>query len=209
MLIAIDENDFTTDLYQLVPHQSRKLKEIFKAAVKHNGIVLAGQTEWTANIKAIAAEFEAEQTVGIYKNAWREEESNAEIKFFDRKIKTNQMLAVMAQEIKEAIEQGFNVYAYTTERRQTEILEDIFKQYNPIVFNKYRKHDHRAKRLLRDQILPDDCKIMIGNSAASVGINIKDSKGKTFILGNQIRGKIPMSDIIPVSYTHLTLPTKA
>ena len=70
--IAIDEIDFGYQLLSIETVQSTKIKSILQQSVDTNGLVLAGQTEYTATLESFASELERDrqhEIQGFYNTA--------------------------------------------------------------------------------------------------------------------------------------------
>ena len=188
--IAIDEIDFSYQLISLEMAQSTDIKAILQQSVDINGLVLAGQTEYTAALESFASELERDrqhEIQGFYNTATPVDSTV----LFHRCLKQNgqevMMLAEVTNSIKETLASGQNVYVFCQTRRETIVLGEMFGSENPIVFNGYTKGHPRCKKVLQNQRVTDT-KLFISNSAAGVGISLLDGNARTIVIANKLYG---------------------
>lgn len=191
-LIFIDEVDFSYPLTELVTPQARKVKTALRQALHANGLVTAGQTEYTAVVEAFAEEMETDAVSGYYKTAPAHEGQVQWIEYPDIDGKEIQALAGIAESIQEGLAAGQIVYAFTSERRQADVLAKMFESENPLVYSSLTKHQERNKKLLHDRKLTDT-NLLIATSAADVGISIEDDRdSRTLVLPTLLYGRVPI-----------------
>ena len=189
-LIAIDEVDFSYRLTKLPGNQSRKVKEILRDGFENNGLVIAGQTEWTSTLEALGAELGAEPTEikGFYKNSWPAD-GQCYLNEYPAKITELELITEVDRKIEEVLLDGKNAYVFTTTREQAELLARKWSDYNPVSYNAYDKGTTLSDQTLKEQRLPDGSRVGFFTSAAAVGINIRDDKAITIKLLTNLMGK--------------------
>ena len=188
--IAIDEIDFSYQLISLEMAQSTDIKAILQQSVDINGLVLAGQTEYTAALESFASELERDrqhEIQGFYNTATPVDSTVLFHRCLKQKGQEVMMLAEVTNSIKETLASGQNVYVFCQTRRETIVLGEMFGSENPIVFNGYTKGHPRCKEVLQNQRVTDT-KLFISNSAAGVGISLLDSNARTIVIANKLYG---------------------
>ena len=193
--IAIDEIDFAYALLSLTVAQATKVKQILREAVATTGLVVAGQTESTLALEAFAAEIDAEQVQGFYKNATPSEIPVEVYQYPDVEGKNSLVLAGAETAITTALAAGKNVYTFCTTRREAEILEKHFSQRSPVIYDSYTKGYEDADAVLKNQRLTDS-DLFIATSAAGIGISILDDKAYTVQVASLLFGSLRCADIV-------------
>ena len=191
-LIFIDELDFSYPLNELVTLQAKKVKQILRQSLHAKGLVTAGQTEYTAVLQAFAEEMETDKVFGYYKDAKQHDGLVQWVEYPDIDGKEVMALAGAAESIQKGLDSGDVVHVFTSERRQAEVLQKMFRDENPLVYNSLTKHRERSKQLLYDRKLTDT-RLFIATSAADVGISIEDDRDtRTIIVPTMLYGRIPV-----------------
>ena len=185
--IAIDEIDFAYNLLSLTITQATRVKQILRRALQETGLVVAGQTESTLALEAFAEEIEAEQVQGFYKNATPSDNVVTAYKYPDIEGKNNLVMAGAEVAIANALEDGKNVYAFCTSRRDAEILAHHFLDESPVLYDAYTKGTQRADAMLKNQKLTD-ARLFLATSAAGIGISILDPKAHTVQVASLLYG---------------------
>lgn len=185
--IAIDEIDFAYNLLSLTITQATRVKQILRRALQETGLVVAGQTESTLALEAFAEEIEAEQVQGFYKNAPPSDNVVTAYKYPDVEGKNSLVMAGAEVAIANALEDGKNVYAFCTARRDAEILAHHFLDESPVLYDAYTKGTHRADTVLKNQKLTD-ARLFLATSAAGIGISILDPKAHTVQVASLLYG---------------------
>lgn len=185
--IAIDEIDFAYNLLSLTITQATRIKQILRRALQETGLVVAGQTESTLALEAFAEEIEAEQVQGFYMNAPPSDNVVTAYKYPDVDGKNNLVMAGAEVAIANALEDGKNVYAFCTARRDAEILAHHFLDESPVLYDAYTKGTHRADTVLKNQKLTD-ARLFLATSAAGIGISILDPKAHTVQVASLLYG---------------------
>ena len=180
LYIAIDEIDFSYGLLSsVVLQRSPSVKKILRDAIQNVGLIVAGQTESTLALEAFANEMEAE-VQGFYATA-PPADGHVLLKHHPAGTNMNAVLASAIDDIKFQLRAGKNVYVFCGSRRDGDILAEIFRREDPVIYNAYTRGDSRCKELLYHQSLTDS-RLFIGTSAAGVGISFLDSKGVTVVI---------------------------
>ena len=185
--IAIDEIDFAYNLLSLTITQATRVKQILRSALQETGLVVAGQTESTLALEAFAEEIEAEQVQGFYKNATPSDNVVTAYKYPDIEGKNSLVMAGAEVAIANALEDGKNVYAFCTARRDAEILAHHFLDESPVLYDAYTKGTQRADAVLKNQKLTD-ARLFLATSAAGIGISILDPKAHTVQVASLLYG---------------------
>lgn len=195
-LIFIDEIDYAYQLTTLVITQARKTKRILTQALHSNGLVLAGQTEYTASLESLAAELASESILAYYKNA-EHHGNSARIIEYPEKVEDKSALALAGflNSIEMALFQGKNAYSFCSERRQVAVAETLFSEHRPVTYTALSKGLARANQFLIDQKLVDTS-LFLGTGAASVGISILDEQAVTRILLTLVNGHLHVADAV-------------
>ena len=173
LYIAIDEVDFGYNLLSLTVNQATAVKACLREATQDAGLVVSGQTESTLALEALAEEVEADRIQGFYNTAPPAEGSIVLHKHPDTDGKSNAILAGGIDDTSKALEDGHNVYAFCSSRRDVDIIADEFESENPVIYNAYTKGERRADAVLRNQKLTDS-RLFLATSAAGLGISILD-----------------------------------
>ena len=192
--IAIDEIDFAYHLLSLTITQATRVKQILRSAIQETGLVVAGQTESTLALEAFAEEIEAKQVQGFYKNAPPSDNGVTVYKYPDVDGKNNLVMAGAEVAIANALEDGKNVYAFCTSRRDAEILEHHFLDEAPVLYDAYTKGTQHADAVLKNQRLTNS-RLFIATSAAGIGISISDERAHTVQVSSLLFGSRNCNDI--------------
>lgn len=190
LLIAIDELDFSYQLLGLDIAQKGRIRNILQETVKHNGLVVAGQTEFTLALEAFAAELglETSDIHGFYNTA-EKADGKVEIRHYpDVEGKTDLARTEMVEKIRNILQAGKNAYVFCHQRRDVAMLAEIFAAENPVLYTAYHKGDPRADKVLRNQKVTDT-KLFLATSSAGVGINIHDPNAETVMLAGPLYGQ--------------------
>ena len=193
--IAIDEIDFSYDLLSLTVTQAPKVKQILREAVRKTGLVVAGQTEATLASEAFAAEIEAEHVQGFYKNAPPSEKGLTAYHYPAIDGKNKHVLSGAENAIRNALEDGKNVYVFVASRRDGEILERHLYDESPVVYDAYTKGQPRPDAVLQNQKVTDT-KLFIATNAADVGISISDPDAHTVLIPTLVHGSLNCNSIV-------------
>ena len=193
--IAIDEIDFAYNLLSLTITQASRVKQILRHALQEKGLVVAGQTESTLALEFFAAEIEAEQVQGFYKNATPGDNDVTVYKYPDVKGKTDIVVAGAEAAITDALFEDKNVYAFCATRRDAEIITEHFKELNPVLYDAYSKGTQRADVLLINQQLTDS-RLFVATGAAGIGISILDEQACTVQVSSLLFGSRNCNDIV-------------
>ena len=194
--IAIDEIDFSYSLLSLTVTQAPKVKQILREAVRKTGLVVAGQTESTLALEAFAAEIEAEQVQGFYKNATPSDNGLTVYQYPAVDGKNKHVLSGAENAIRNALEDGKNVYTFTSSRRYAEILEKHFEaEVSPVLYDAYTKGQPRPDAILKNQRVTDT-HLFIATSAADVGISISDPDAHTVLIPTLVHGSLNCNSIV-------------
>ena len=195
-LIFIDEIDFSYPLNELVTLQAKKVKRILRQSLHANGLVTAGQTEYSSVVQAFAEEMETDDVFGYYKNAKQHEGLLQWVEYPDIDGKEIMVAAGAAKSVQTGLDAADVVHVFTSERRQAEILGKMFEHENPLVYTSLTKHRERCKRLLDDRKLTDT-RLFIATSAADVGISIEDPRDtRTIVASTLLYGRIPVETMV-------------
>ena len=193
--IAIDEIDFAYNLLFLTVTQATKVKQILRDVLKDTGLVVAGQTESTLALEAFVDEIEAEQVQGFYKRATPSDNTVTVYRYPDVEGKNNLVMAGAEVAITNALENGKNVYAFCTTRRDAEIITEHFNSLNPVLYDSYTKGEPRADALLINQQLRDS-QLLVATGAAGIGISILDDSAHTVQVSCLLFGSRNCNDIV-------------
>ena len=187
LYVAIDEVDFGYNLLSLTVKQATAVKACLREATAETGLVVSGQTESTLALEAFAEEVEANNIQGFYNTASPAEGSILLHKHPDTDGKSNAILAGGIDDTSKALQEGHNVYAFCSSRRDADIIADEFQSENPVVYNAYTKGEFRADAVLRNQRLTDS-RLFVATSAAGLGISILDPKAHTVVVSGLLYG---------------------
>ena len=193
--IFIDEADYSYQLLNLLSPVSKKTKSFLETALYTNGLVVAGQTEWTAVIETFAAELETEKMLGYYKPVKPHNTSTEIVVYPDVEGKNAWALSELIEYVQQTIDAGEHAYVFCARRRDVSILHQIFFEHHPLTYTAYSKNTERAERFLKDGKLTDT-NLFLATSAAAVGISIHDEKAHTAILGGHVHGHLNCADIV-------------
>ena len=193
--IFIDEADYSYQLLNLLSPVSKKAKALLETALHTNGLVIAGQTEWTAAVETLATELETDQTLGYYKPVKPHKTETEIVIYPDVDGKNAWALSELIEYIQELLDTGKHAYVFCARRRDVSVLHDIFFENHPLTYTAYSKNTERAERFLKDGKLTDT-NLFLATSAAAVGISIHDPKAHTAILGGHIHGHLNCADIV-------------
>lgn len=188
LYVAIDEVDFGYSLLSLAVHQAAAVKKALLEIFLATGLVVSGQTESTLALEALAAEFGCEHVQGFYNTAPRADGIVEMRKYPNVEGKNAMVLAGSIASIEMALDDGHNVYAFCSSRRDAEITAERFSECAPVCYNAYTKGDPRCDAVLKNQRLPEGSRLFIGTSAAGVGISILDPKARTIRVGGLTYG---------------------
>ena len=188
LYVAIDEVDFGYSLLSLAVDQAAAVKKALLEIFLATGLVVSGQTESTLALEALAAEFGCEHVQGFYNTAPRADGIVEMRKYPNVEGKDAMVLAGSIASIEMALDDGHNVYAFCSRRRDAEITAERFSAYAPVCYNAYTKGDPRCDAVLKNQRLPEGSRLFIGTSAAGVGISILDPKARTIRVGGLTYG---------------------
>ena len=187
LYVAIDEVDFGYNLLSLTVNQATAVKACLREATAETGLVVSGQTESTLALEALAEEVEADNIQGFYNTAPPAKGSIVLHKHPDVDGKSNAILAGGIDDTSKALQEGHNVYAFCSSRRDVDIMADEFGSENPVVYNAYTKGERRADAVLQNQKLTDS-RLFVATSAAGLGISILDTKAHTVVVGGLLYG---------------------
>ena len=187
LYIAIDEVDFCYNLLSVSLEQARAVKKCLRDALNTTGLVVSGQTESTLSLEALAEELGCEQVQGFYNTAKPAVGNMVLNKYPNTEGRSNAIVCGTIDDIYDLLAAGYNVYVFCSTRRDCDVIADIFKSENPVIYNAYTKGDPRADEFLRNQQVTDT-RLFIGTAAAGVGISILDPKAKTVIASSLIYG---------------------
>lgn len=192
-LIFIDEIDFSYQLTTLVISQATTIKRLLEQALHTNGLVVAGQTEYTASLESLAAELETDEILAYYKNAESHGNSARIIEYPDIEGKSTIALAGFINSIERGLGEGHHVYAFCAQRRQVEVAKTLLRTYRPLTYTALSKGGPRANQFLRDQKLTDTA-VFLATGAAAVGLSILDEKAVTRLLLGLVNGRLNVAD---------------
>ena len=193
--IFIDEADYSYQLLNLLSPVSKKTKALLETALHTNGLVVAGQTEWTAAVETLATELETDKTLGYYKPVKPHETQTEIVIYPDVDGKNAWALSELIEYIQEILDAGKHAYVFCARRRDVSVLHEIFFEHHPLTYTAYSKNTERAERFLKDGKLTDT-NLFLATSAAAVGISIHDEKAHTAILGGHVHGHLNCADIV-------------
>ena len=193
--IFIDEADYSYQLLNLLSQVSKNTKTLLETALHTNGLVVAGQTEWTASIETFAAELETDQVLGYYKSANPHNTSTEIVVYPNVDGKNAWALSELIEYVQDLLNTGKHAYVFCARRRDISVLYEIFSEHNPLTYTAYSKNTERAVHFLQDGKLTDT-NLFLATSAAAVGISIKDEKAHTAILGGLIHGHLNCADVV-------------
>ena len=196
--IFIDEIDFSYDLLTLVLMLSRETKAILERSLHTHGLVIAGQTEYTAAVETFSKELEAREVLGYYNPATPHQTPAEIIVYPDVDGKTTRALADVMQTVEEIIDAGLHAYVFCATRRAVSILHEHFFEFRPFVFTRYTKNAKRSWEFLSNEKLTDT-PLFLATSAAAVGISIQDPLARTVVLGGLVHGHLKCADIVQES----------
>lgn len=188
LYVAIDEIDFGYSLLSLAVHQTAAVKKCLSDIFLATGLVVSGQTESTLALEAFASELGCEHLQGFYNTAPPADGIVELRKYPDIEGKNAIVLAGSIESIKDALDDGGNVYAFCSSRRDGDVIAERFADYSPVLYNSYTKGDPRCDAVLKNQRLPEGSRLFIGTSAAGVGISILDPKARTIRVGGLTYG---------------------
>ena len=187
LYIAIDEVDFCYNLLSVSLEQARAVKKCLRDALNTTGLVVSGQTESTLSLDGLAEVLGCEQVQGFYNTAKPADGHVVMHKYPNIEGKSNVIVCGTIDDIYDALAAGHNVYVFCSTRRDCDVIADIFKSENPVIYNAYTKGDPRADAFLRNQRVTDT-RLFIGTAAAGVGISILDPKAKTVLASGLVHG---------------------
>ena len=193
--IFIDEMDYSYQLLNLLSPIAKKAKRYLETALHTNGLVIAGQTEWTAAVEILATELETDQTLGYYKPVKPHKTETEIVVYPNVEGKNAWALSELIEYIQEILDTDKHAYVFCARRRDVSVLYEIFFEHHPLTYTAYSKNTERAERFLEDGKLTDT-NIFLATSAAAVGISIIDPKAHTAILGGHIHGHLNCADIV-------------
>ena len=193
--IFIDEADYSYQLLNLISPVAKNTKALIETALHTNGLVIAGQTEWTASVETFAAELETDKVFGYYKSAKPHDTSTEIVLYPDVDGKNAWALSELIEYVQDLLDTGKHAYVFCARRRDVSVLHDIFFEYRPLTYTAYSKNTERAERFLEDGELTDT-NLFLATSAAAVGISIHDPKAHTAILGGHVHGHLNCADIV-------------
>ena len=193
--IFIDEADYSYELLKLLSPVSKKTKSLLETALHTNGLVVAGQTEWTAVVETLGTELETDQTLGYYKPVKPHNTQTEIVVYPNVDGKNAWALSELIEYIQEILNAGNHAYVFCAKRRDVCVLHEIFFQHHPLTFTSLSKNTERAQRFLQEAKLTDT-PLFIATSAAAVGISIIDPKAHTAILAGQVHGHLKCADIV-------------
>ena len=193
--VFIDESDYAYQLLNLLSPVSKNTKALLETVLHTNGLVVAGQTEWTAVIETLAAELDADQTLGYYKSVEPHNTSTEIVVYPNVAGKNAWAFSELIEYIQEILDVDKHAYVFCARRRDVAVLHEIFFQHHPLTYTAYSKNTQRAERFLHDRKLTDT-PLFLATSAAAVGISIKDPKAHTAILGGHVNGHLNCADIV-------------
>ena len=196
--IFIDEIDFSHALLTLVSMLSRETKAILEGCLHTHGLVIAGQTEYTAAVETFSKELDAREVLGYYNPATPHQTPAEIIVYPDVEGKTTRALADVMQTVQEIIDAGLHAYVFCATRRAVSILHEHFFELRPFVFTRYTKNTKRSWELLSNEKLTDT-PLFLATSAAAVGISIQDPLARTVVLGGLVHGHLKCADIVQES----------
>lgn len=185
ILIAVDEIDYGYSLLKFVSEMEIGAKDALRTAVEHNGLCVSGQTAYTLSLESMKEEFGADNIKAFYKPATATDEEVTINNYTNESATDNDILCGMINSVKERLANGKNVYAFVSSRRDANILEQEFKDANPVLLTSKRHGDHRGRTLLHNQRLPSDSSLMVATSTGGVGLSINDPDGET-VIGNTL-----------------------
>ena len=187
LYIAIDEVDFCYNLLSVSLEQARAVKKCLRNALNTTGLVVSGQTESTLSLDGLAEVLGCEQVQGFYNTAKPADGHVVMHKYPNIEGKSNAIVCGTIDDIYDLLAAGYNVYVFCSTRRDCDVIADIFKSENPVIYNAYTKGDPRADAFLRNQRVTDT-RLFIGTAAAGVGISILDPKAKTVLASGLVHG---------------------
>ena len=193
--IFIDESDYSYELLKLLSPVSKDIKSLLEIALHTNGLVAAGQTEWTAVAETFATELEADHTLGYYKSVKPHNTQTEIVVYPDVDGKNAWALSELIEYIRQTIDAGEHAYVFCARRRDVSVLHEIFFEHYPLTFTSLSKNTKRAQKFLYKGSLTDT-PLFIATSAAAVGISITDPKARTAILAGQVYGHLKCADIV-------------
>ena len=193
--IFIDEADYSYQLLNLLSPVAKQAKGLLETALHTTGLVVAGQTEWTAVVETLATELETDQTLGYYKPVKPHEASTEIVVYPNIDGKNAWALSELIEYVQDLLDTGKHAYVFCARRRDVSVLHDIFFEYLPLTYTAYSKNTERAERFLEDGKLTDT-NLFLATSAAAVGISIHDEKAHTAILGGHVHGHLNCADIV-------------
>ena len=191
----IDEADYSYQLLNLLSPVAKNAKGLLETALHTNGLVVAGQTEWTAVIETLAAELETDQVLGYYKSVKPHNTSTEIVVYPDVDGKNAWALSELIEYVQELLNTGKHAYVFCARRRDVSVLHEIFFKHHPLTYTAYSKNTERAERFLKDGKLTDT-NLFFATSAAAVGLSIHDSKAHTAILGGHVHGHLNCADVV-------------
>ena len=185
VLFFFDEIDFITSLRlsEIFKAQSDEIKQIFKDAAHHSGIVTAGQTASTLALEAIAKDLDA-PLKGYYTTP-KILEQTATLHTVDSHSidqPKNRLTQAVIDHINKIINNtNKNIYIHADERRFCQIVKSLHPDLT-VIYDAYHRESPESKDLLWRKRLPDDKRIFVSSNAVDVGISIEDSYAETIVV---------------------------
>lgn len=196
--IAIDEVDFSYQLRSLQPAIARRITKILSEATERTGIVVAGQTVTALALESLSKALEqSEDSVRAFYARAKPVDSVVRFVSCPKREGYTEATRLMnaIQQIRQYLEEGWNVYAYFSDRRDVRTLEAVFQEHNPLVMTAYTKGGRRIESFLQDEKLTDS-NLLLATSVAAIGINIHDPNGKNVSVAGLRYGTRPMKEVV-------------
>ena len=175
--IFLDELDFCSELMlsNILRHASPEIRDLLHQIVERNGIVTAGQTEWTATLELNAAELgiDPDENLWSYHNQPQPNGQIAEIREYPNVPgKKNMVIAGVVDLIREGLAQRIPQYAHGDGRRSAQVIASFFQDSQ--LFDKYHRGIEQNRDLLRRGRLDDESQLFVSSNALDVGVSLRD-----------------------------------
>ena len=188
--IFIDEIDFASDLWlaDIFKRLSKEIKDALRERKDDIGIVTAGQTAYTIELKAIAQELDCNLT-GYYLSP-RPPERPAKMYLVDAaeaNQRKNRIIQAVIDKAESVLATGKNAYIFGDERSRAQIIADYFGD-KALLYDAYHRKNPENAELIRRKSLLDSKQVFIATTAVDVGVSLFDENAEAIVfnVGNPL-----------------------